>query len=80
PLGAKSGTYQWPEGTTPISFVLLRQCGISYGDFFLNITSGRIRVTHSDLEYKPEESGLTAQKILQHNIDTADKRYRNGHP
>ncbi|MDD1827410.1 hypothetical protein LRP52_35095 [Photobacterium sp. ZSDE20] len=80
PLGAKSGTYQWPEGTTPISFALLRQCGISYGDFFLNITSGRIRVTHSDLEYKPEESGLTAQKILQHNIDTADKRYRNGHP
>jgi hypothetical protein len=80
PLGAKSVTYQWLEGEVPISTKLLRLCGIRHGDYFLNITSSRIRVTHSDLEYRPEENGLTAQKILQHNIDTADKRYRNGHP
>ncbi|MDW1764607.1 hypothetical protein R7E79_19950 [Vibrio sp. Vb2135] len=80
PLGSKSTTAQWNEGQVPISTYLLSQCGIGYGDYFLNITSGRIRATHSDLEYKPEERGLTAQKILQHSIDMADKRYRNGHP
>lgn len=80
PLGKPSETYQWQEGKVPISLRMLSYCGIGYGDYFLNITSSRIRVTHSDLEYKPEERGLTAQLILQHSINTADKRYRNGHP
>ncbi|ELJ8616151.1 hypothetical protein V5H08_09175 [Vibrio cholerae] len=79
PLGTKSMTYQWQEGEVPISACMLSYCGIGYGDYFLNINSRRIRVTHSDLEYKPEERGMTAQKILQHSIDTADKKYRNGH-
>lgn len=80
PLGKQNHTYQWSEGKVPISSYLLNLCGIDYGDYFLNINSSRIRVTHSDLEYKPEERGLTAQKILQHSIETADRRYRNGHP
>ncbi|MCZ6404781.1 hypothetical protein O4N82_24090, partial [Vibrio parahaemolyticus] len=80
PLGTKSMTYQWQEGEVPISESMLSYCGIGYGDYFLNINSRRIRVTHSDLEYKPEERGMTAQKILQHSIDTADKKYRNGLP
>lgn len=81
PLGSKTdGTYQWREGNIPISSRMLRSFGIGYGDYFLNINSSRIRVTHSNLEYKPEENGLTAQQILQHSIDTADKNYRNGHP
>ncbi|EHR5321333.1 hypothetical protein KUL70_004267 [Vibrio parahaemolyticus] len=80
PLGKKSMTTQWEKGEVPISQALLRLCGVSYGDYFINITSGRVRVTHSDLEYKEEERGLTAQKILQNSLETADKRYRNGHP
>ncbi|WP_017791253.1 hypothetical protein [Vibrio vulnificus] len=80
PLGKQNHTYQWSEGKVPISSYLLNLCGIDHGDYFLNINSSRIRVTHSDLEYKPEERGLTAQKILQHSIETADRRYRNGHP
>ncbi len=80
PVGSRSKTTQWEKGEVPISQTLLRLCGVSYGDYFLNITSGRVRVTHSDLEYKEEERGLTAQKILQNSLETADKRYRNGHP
>ncbi|HFG1610139.1 TPA: hypothetical protein ACGFXY_002214 [Vibrio cholerae] len=55
----------------PIKQYMLSELGIGYGNYFLNITSGRIRVTHSDLEYKPEEKGLTAQKILQHSLNVA---------
>lgn len=80
PLGKSSETYQWQEGETPITANMLSLCGIGYGDYYLNINSGRIRVTHSDLEYKSEERGWTAKQILQHSIDMADKRYRNGHP
>ncbi|MFB9142456.1 hypothetical protein ACFFUO_06400 [Vibrio artabrorum] len=80
PFGSKSLTYQWLEGEVPIKQYMLSELGIGYGNYFLNITSGRIRVTHSDLEYKPEEKGLTAQKILQHSLNVAQKRYRNGHP
>ncbi|MDF4825667.1 hypothetical protein P3549_23820, partial [Vibrio parahaemolyticus] len=61
PLGKQNHTYQWSEGKVPISSYLLNLCGIDHGDYFLNINSSRIRVTHSDLEYKPEERGLTAQ-------------------
>lgn len=80
PVGRKSMTTQWEEGEVPINLALLRLCGVSYGDYFLNITSSRVRVTHSDLEYKEEERGWTAQEILQNSLETADKRYRNGHP
>ncbi len=80
PFGVRSLTYQYEQGKVPSSAYLLSRCGIGYGDYFLNLNSRRIRVTHADLEYKPEERGWTVEKILQHSIDTADKRYRNGHP
>ncbi|HHC7129960.1 TPA: hypothetical protein ACN37W_003763 [Vibrio parahaemolyticus] len=80
PFGVRSVTYQYEQGKVPSSVYLLSRCGIGYGDYFLNLNSRRIRVTHADLEYRPEERGWTAEKILQHNIDTADRRYRNGHP
>lgn len=68
PLGGKYVTYQWSEGEVPIREVLLKLCGIGRGDYFINITASRIRTTHSNLEYKAEEKGWTARKILQHNI------------
>ncbi|GAC34287.1 hypothetical protein [Paraglaciecola polaris] len=80
PLGAKSATYQWSEGHMPIRKLLLSWCGISHGDYFININSRRIRATHSNLEYKAEDKGWTARKILQHNIETTEKNYPNGHP
>lgn len=80
PLGKASETYQWREGETPITADMLSICGIGYGDYFLNINSRRIRVTHSDLEYTPEDNGRAVQTVLQNTAATADKRYRNGHP
>lgn len=80
PLGKPSETFQWPEGSSPISLALLNACGIGYGDYFLNVSASRIRLTHSDLEYDPKDRGLVAQQILQHSMEIADKRYRNGHP
>ncbi|MBS0044593.1 hypothetical protein KFE26_20185 [Shewanella sp. M16] len=80
PLGGKHVTYQWSEGEVPIRKILLNLCGIGRGDYFLNITASRIRITHSNLEYKAEEKGWTARKILQHNIETTERHYPNGHP
>ena len=80
PLGPRCGTYQWAEGEVPVSYRMLNECGIGYGDYFLNINSARIRVTHSDLEYSHSDNGIAAQTVLQNNPDVADKRYRNGHP
>ncbi len=80
PLGGKYVTYQWSEGEVPIREVLLKLCGIGRGDYFINITASRIRTTHSNLEYKAEEKGWTARKILQHNIETTERHYPNGHP
>ncbi len=80
PLGGKHVTYQWSEGEVPIRKTLLNLCGIGRGDYFLNITASRIRITHSNLEYKAEERGWTARKILQHNIETTERYYPNGHP
>lgn len=80
PLGGKSVTYQWSEGYVPITNLLLRWCGIGMGDYFININSRRIRATHSNLEYKAEDKGWAARKILQHSIETTEKNYPNGHP
>ena len=80
PLGGKHVTRQWSEGEVPIREVLLKLCGIGRGDYFINITASRIRITHSNLEYKAEEKGSTARKILQHNIETTERHYPNGHP
>lgn len=80
PLGYKYHASQWEGIKLPISQLLLSKCGIGVGDFYLDLNARKIRVTHSDLEYKSEENGFTARQILQHSIETQQTRYINGHP
>lgn len=81
PLGSKGKTFQWDEDICPIIIPrVLREYGIRMGDYFLNINASRIRATHSDLEYKPEDNGFSARVILQHAVETQERKYANGHP
>lgn len=80
PLGSKQRTYQWEGTGLPIHRDFLLKIGIMHGDFYLSVTSGQIRTTHSDLEYTPNDGGLNARKILQHGEDAQASRYINGHP
>ncbi|CAK3521789.1 hypothetical protein AB4250_03370 [Vibrio cyclitrophicus] len=81
PLGSKGKTFQWDEDLCPLIIQMaLREYGIRQGDYFLNLNASRIRATHSDLEYKPEDNGFSARVILQHAIEIQERKYANGHP
>ncbi|MBD57037.1 hypothetical protein [uncultured Pseudoalteromonas sp.] len=79
PSGPINNTEQW-SGLHPLKYQILRKTGVRSGDYFLNISSSRIRVTISDKEYKSEENGLTARVLLSHSADIQGKRYLNGNP
>lgn len=79
PLGTRSMTKQW-LGLSPLSISTLSNIGIYSGDFFIDLNSGRFRVSTSDKEYKSEDGGYTARVLLQHGKAVSEKRYVNGHP
>lgn len=70
---------QW-QGIQYINSHMLKDIGISNGDFFLDVQSSRFRVTTSDMEYRAEDNGAAARAILGHSISTQMTRYTNGHP
>ncbi|HIF9346999.1 TPA: hypothetical protein ACX6RX_003109 [Photobacterium damselae] len=80
PFGSKSQTSQWGSVESIISNFALEDYGLEHGDFLLDLSASRIRKTTSHLEYKEEDRGFSARQILQHEIQTQDYIYANGHP
>lgn len=79
PVYQKDIVQQW-EGIQFVSSHLLKDIGISNGDFLLDVSTSRFRTTTSDLEYNKEDNGAAARVILDHSQATQMTRYVNGHP
>ncbi|MCG6305893.1 hypothetical protein K6U21_17265 [Vibrio vulnificus] len=80
PIGSKRNTRQWNTPKDVLSRKFLKDYGLSYDDFYLSLSSSRIRATTSNQEYSPEDNGFSAREILQHTLETQMVSYLNGHP
>jgi hypothetical protein len=80
PIGGRYNTSQWNTPKDVLGRLFLRDYGLSYNDFYLSLSSSRIRATTSNLEYSPEDNGFSAREILQQALETQEIHYVNGHP
>lgn len=80
PLGKRGNTYQWQSIESIISPNLVTRLGVSSGNFFLVLSSSKLRLTTSDQEYSEADRGHSARSILQNEKGTLEQSYINGHP
>lgn len=80
PLGKRDKTYQWQSIESIISPNLVTRLGVNSGNFFLVLSSSKLRLTTSDQEYSEADRGRSARSILQNEKATLEQSYINGHP